>query len=105
VLRIMLAEGPRSPELIQIWQEDAINQIVPVIFAYLEHHMAKGTIRRIDPRTFAMMFAGSVLFIILTRDLVKVDFVQGLSNETLLREVPTVLFHGLILPQGDTQKE
>lgn len=100
VLGIILSEGARHPELLQIWEQDAITPVSGLVFGYLQHQVEQGNIRPIDPRVGGLLAAGTVVLTMIVRDLLKLQLLQGLSNETLAAQLTEVLTAGLILPPG-----
>lgn len=101
VLRIVLSEGPRNPEVVQIWMDTALGVMAPILLGYLQHQMELGRIRTLDPRVFAMMTAGSGLLLALTRDLLKIPLTADLSNETLIQNVTELLLAGLAVEKKE----
>lgn len=96
LVRIMLAEGPRNPELNQIWQEQIVDRVIPGLMGYLLHQLQKGTLRPVDPRVLHLIFIGPVLTAVLTRDLLQVPLLQDLTNAELARSLADGVLHGLL---------
>lgn len=101
LLRILLAEGPRNPDLVQIWQANVLTPGFGLLFGYLEQQMASGRIRRIDPRLVAIVANGPALTLILLRDLLGVGMAQDLTNEALIQSVSQMLLAGLATPEKE----
>lgn len=103
ILRIVLAEGPRNPELSQIWQSRAVGPLIPVLLGYLEHQIDQGALRRMDPRVMAMMLNGPVMATVIMRDFLQVPLVEGLTNDALAAQLAEAVLNGVLLeeePEG-----
>jgi AcrR family transcriptional regulator len=97
LLRIVLAEGPRNPDVAEIWGSQVIAPAIKLFFGYAQHHMDLGTIRRMDPRAIFLMIQGPVLAAIVTRDLLKLPMVQDLSNEMVAQQILDTVLPGFLI--------
>lgn len=105
VLRILLAEGPRNPALVRIWEEQVVGEASMVLLRYLQSQMEAGRIRQMDPRIIAMMLLGPVMMATMTRDVLGVNLVQDLSDEELAQQLTEVLLPGLFAFAPMPEKE
>lgn len=101
IMRILLAEGPRNPEIVRIWQEQAIGAVAPIILQYLQEQMDRGRLRPMDPRLVAIQLVGPVLMTMLVRDLLHISLGEGLTNEVLIHGLTEGVLKGLILPDKE----
>lgn len=96
IVRIVLAEGPRNPEVAAIWQEQVLGRMLPVLLGYLQHQMEQGTIRKVDPRILLLMVNGTAFTTFLVRDLIKVPLLQDLGNQEVAQQLTQTLLNGLL---------
>lgn len=101
ILRILLAEGPRNPELVGIWQEQAISAMAPILLQYVQEQMDRGRLRPMDPRVLMVQLIGPVLITMLLRDLLRIPLGEGLTNEVLIQGLLDGVLKGLILPDKE----
>ncbi|HYG58460.1 MAG TPA: TetR/AcrR family transcriptional regulator [Symbiobacteriaceae bacterium] len=96
LLKIILSEGIRNPEIVTMWQAHAVGPVAGVIFGYFQDQMEKGTLRRMDPRMFGILLNGSVMALILARDMLGLPIAQEIDNDTFLLELSHMQLHGFI---------
>ena len=101
ILRVLLAEGPRNPELVGIWQEQAISAMAPILLQYVQEQMDRGRLRPMDPRVLMVQLIGPVLITMLLRDLLRIPLGEGLTNEVLTQGLLDGVLKGLILPDKE----
>ena len=101
ILRVLLAEGPRNPELVGIWQEQAISAMAPILLQYVQEQMDRGRLRPMDPRVLMVQLIGPVLITMLLRDLLRIPLGEGLTNEVLIQGLLDGVLKGLILPDKE----
>ncbi|MGE5481996.1 MAG: TetR/AcrR family transcriptional regulator [Bacteroidota bacterium] len=95
LLRIVLAEGPRDPSIVAIWEEMLLDILGP-LFPYLQHHMARGNIRQMDPRLFMLMLQGPVLMAVIARDLLKIIMYHDLTYDELVETLAETTLTSLL---------
>lgn len=95
ILRILLLEGPRNPELIEMYQANILGQFLPLVLEYFQHQMDLGRITSMDPRLCGLMLAGSFIALIIARDVLKFDAWQDLTNEMLLDKLAAITLPAL----------
>ena len=95
LLRIVLSEGPRDPEIVEAWQSYAIGPMAPMIFSYMQQQMEHGTIRSMDPRIVGLLLLAPNIFLVLIRDMLQLPLAEGLDSETFLAELNHTLLYGL----------
>lgn len=105
ILRILMSEGPRNPALVRIWEEQIIGGASMVLIGYLQSQMEVGNIRQMDPRITAMMLLGPIMMTTMTRDVLGISLVQGLSDEELAQHLTEVLLPGLLQFTAMPEKE
>jgi AcrR family transcriptional regulator len=98
LIRIILSEGPRNPDIAQIWATHVIGPLMPVILGYFMGQIDAGNLRPVDPRYLGLMMAGSVITLILVRDLLKLDLAQTIDTQEYARFLSDALLFGLTLP-------
>lgn len=96
LLRILLAEGPRNPEIVAMWRSQALETVLPPLLGYVQSQIEKGTIRPMDPRLFNLLLYGPIMALLLTRDLLRVPLVQDIDNEAFLEQLQQTLVSGLL---------
>lgn len=96
LLRIILSEGARHPELVSIWESHAIGPLSTIMFSYLRHQTDLGRLKPIDPRALFLMTGGPLLALTLVRDILGLPMVADITNEELARNVMEMLLPGLI---------
>jgi AcrR family transcriptional regulator len=100
LLRIVLAEGPRNPEIVQIWSEQAVGPGMQLLTAYLQHQVELGNLRPIDPPVMLLLLQGPLIATVVLKDLVGVPELAEVQLESVMQ---TAL--QLILPALQTKKE
>ncbi|MFO7173392.1 MAG: TetR/AcrR family transcriptional regulator [Bacillota bacterium] len=95
VIRILLAEGPRDPSLVAIFQEEVYGNIGAVL-GYLEQQMAQGKVRPMDPRVFLLFFQGPLLAMVIFRDLLRLGPYRDLPNPALVEPLAETILAGLV---------
>lgn len=96
LVSIVLAEGPRHPELAEIWRTQIIDRLAPVLISYLQGQAAAGRIRPVDPRVMVMLLVGPVLMTVIARDLLRVPFMQSLADDDLVNGIVDIVCTGLL---------
>lgn len=96
LIRLLLAEGPRNPELVQIWSHHLFSPVVAEVLKSLTYQMDRGAIRRLDPRVVYLMAVGSLLSAFIVRDLLRLPYMQDLNDERLVDQVVEALLYGLL---------
>lgn len=96
VLRIVMAEGPRNPEVARIYREQAIDAVTQFILSYLTHQMERGTVRRMPPQVLMMFVAGPLMATVITRDFLRLPVMTGVTNEELVRQMTETLIPALL---------
>lgn len=100
LLRIILAEGPRNPEIAQIWSEQAVGPAMHLLIAYLEHQVELGHLKPVDPKVMLLMLMGPLFTGVILKELVAVPELASVT----LEDVPQTAID-LILPSLQTTKE
>lgn len=100
LLRIILAEGPRNPELTQIWSEQAIGPGMQLLTAYLQHQVELGHLKPIDPKVMLLLLQGPLMAGVVLQNLVAVPELAEANLDDVLRGALT-----LVLPALQTTKE
>lgn len=95
VLSIILAEGAHHPELVEAWQAQVINRAAGALVGYLDHQMQLGRLRRLDPRALLVIVVGPVIATVMSRDILKIPLLTGLTNDILAESLTATLLHGL----------
>lgn len=86
LVRIVMAEGPRNPEVAAVWQERVIERVMPTFVGYLLHQMEIGNLRRVDPRVMILAISGPIVTTVFVRDLLKAPITQDLANDDLAEQ-------------------
>ncbi|WP_273379352.1 TetR/AcrR family transcriptional regulator [Symbiobacterium thermophilum] len=94
VLRIVLAEGPRRPEIRQIWI-DQISGIFELLAPFMMNAIASGRIRPVDPRLIFVLLQGPMMSTVIVRDLLQVPVLQGLTDDAVVDAVLETTLAGL----------
>ena len=103
LLRIVLAEGPRRPEIRQVWM-DQVAAIMELLGPYLESAAQDGHIRAMDPRLVFLLLHGPVLSTIIARDFLQVPALQGVSDEAVAHAVMETTFAGLLADRREENR-
>lgn len=105
IIRIIITEAPRNPELRKVWQDDVVGTIAPFLLTYLNHQKELGRIQPVDPRVVVTILLGPLIFLILARDMMQVDVLQGLTDESFIEQYPGLVLHGVSRPITSSDKE
>lgn len=100
LLRIVLAEGPRNPEITQIWSEQAVGPGIQLLTAYLQHQVELGQLKPIDPKVMLLLLQGPLIAAVVLKNLVAVPELAEVQLDDLLQATMN-----LILPALQTTKE
>lgn len=95
ILRVILADGPRHPELAQIWSQAFLGALAPPFVGYVQRQIELGRFPPMDPRALAILLNGPIIAGTILRDLLRVPLFQDLSSEDLIRQLLPVLLRGL----------
>ncbi|HWI52693.1 MAG TPA: TetR/AcrR family transcriptional regulator [Symbiobacteriaceae bacterium] len=98
IMRIVLSEGPRNPEVMEVYQKDVVGQMSPYVMKYIQHQMELGRIPEGDPRLTMVLLASPMLVMVILRDILKLDIVQGLSTEAVVRGIIEKTLPALLAP-------
>jgi AcrR family transcriptional regulator len=101
IMRLVLLEGPRNPELMDIYQNDVIHQTAPVVMKYIEHQMDQGRLRSMDPRILFLLLASPLVFTVLVRDILKIELLKDLTNEQVAGEIAHTILPALLGPNKE----
>ena len=94
VLRIVLAEGPRRPEIREIWI-DQLSRVLELVAPYMMHAIASGRFRPVDPRLVFVLLQGPMLSTVIVRDLLQVPALEGVTNDAVVDAVLETTLAGL----------
>lgn len=97
MLRIVLAEGPRNPEVLEVYNSQVLGQIAPLIMRYFTHHMEQGHIKPMDPRLFALLLNSSVFVGVILRDILKLEFLKDLTADKIARGIIETLLPAMLV--------
>lgn len=100
LISILLSEGPRSPELVELWQSQFVAPASSILFEYIRVQVERGTIRPIDPRTLFLMMGGPIISGTIMRDLVKLPVMEGLDTQALADRIKEVVLPALLIQPG-----
>jgi AcrR family transcriptional regulator len=100
LLRLILAEGPRHPEIVEIWREQAVSPGVQLLTAYIGHQVERGTLQPIDPRLMLLLLQGPLIATVILQSLIALPELADVEIDDLLQAMLT-----LILPALQTAKE
>ncbi|MBP2018683.1 AcrR family transcriptional regulator [Symbiobacterium terraclitae] len=95
VLKIVLAEGPRRPEIRQAWI-DQTAAILEMLTPFIMHAIAAGQIRPVDPRLAFMLLQGPIMSAVVLRDLLQIPFMQGIENDAVVDALLEITLPGLM---------
>lgn len=98
LFRIVLAEGPRHPEVVAAWQNQMVGPMIPLVLGYIQHQMDQGRLRRVDPRVLGMMVNGPLFLMMIVRDLLKLEVAKDIDTEQFADALIHTLMAGLLLP-------
>lgn len=100
LLRIVLAEGPRNPEITQIWSEQAVGPGIQLLTAYLQHQVELGYLKPIDPKVMLLLLQGPLMTGVVLKELVAVPELAQVKIDDVMQAILN-----LILPALQTAKE
>ncbi|WP_374711661.1 TetR/AcrR family transcriptional regulator [Symbiobacterium terraclitae] len=95
VLKIVLAEGPRRPEIRQAWI-DQTAAILEMLTPFIMNAIAAGQIRPVDPRLAFMLLQGPIMSAVVLRDLLQIPFMQGIENDAVVDALLEITLPGLM---------
>jgi len=96
LVRIVLSEGARNPEVVEVFEGQAIGQIVPLMLKYLQRQIDLGRIPAMDPLAVAALINGPIVAMVIMRDILKLGLAQGLTNEAVTQGIIGTLLPGLL---------
>lgn len=101
LVRILLTEGPRHPEVVEIYESQGIGQVIPLLFRYLQHQMDLGRIPKMEPLAVAALLMGPIVATLIMRDLLQLGLAQRLTNEAMVRGIIERTLPGLLSPNKE----
>jgi AcrR family transcriptional regulator len=101
LLRIVLSEGPRNPEIATIWATHAVGPMMPFVFGYIQHQMDQERLRRIDPKIAGVMLVGPILMLTIVRDVLGLELAKDIDPQEFTRTVAETILAGLTLPHKE----
>lgn len=100
LLKVILSEGPRSPELVQIWTDQAVGPGIQLISNYLRHQMEIGNLKPLDPRVMLLLVQGPMIMTLFMKEFLAVPGLAGVELEAV---GDAILSH--VLPSLLAEKE
>jgi AcrR family transcriptional regulator len=100
LLKVILSEGPRSPELVQIWTEQAVGPGIQLVTSYLRHQMEAGKLKPLDPRVMLLLVQGPLIMTLIMKEFLALP---GLAGVELDAVGDAILNH--VLPSLLAEKE
>ncbi|MDF2629741.1 MAG: TetR family transcriptional regulator [Symbiobacteriaceae bacterium] len=97
IVRIVLTEAPRNPEIGAIYQSQVMGEVVPLLIKYFQHQMDLGRMKPMDPRLTAILMVGPIIAGLIMRDVLKVDLARGVATETLAQGIIDTLIPGMLV--------
>jgi AcrR family transcriptional regulator len=97
ILRIVLAEAPRHPEIREIYQSQIMSEVAPLLMRYLKRQMELGRIREMDPRLPTILMIGPIIAGLILREILKIDIAQDVTTDMLARGIIDMLLPGMLL--------
>jgi hypothetical protein len=94
LLRLLVADGPKFPDLVDYYHEQIPRVGHEMIKAVIQDGIAKGEIRPVDPDTAAHLITGPILAEIMRRLLLAVRL---LPLEQLIETHLDIMFNGLLV--------
>lgn len=104
VLRIVLAEGPRHPELVRLWEE-RVAAWFGALLPYLNQQMAQGRLQTTDPKLFMLALHGPLLAAVIARDFLQFPLFQSLQNQALVEYLCQHVLAPMLRPPTPPVKE
>lgn len=95
IIRIVLAEAPRHPEVREIYQTQIMGDVAPLLLRYLKRQMDLGRIQEMDPRLPAIMMVGPIIAGLILRDIIKLDMAQDITTDMLAQGIIATLLAGM----------
>jgi TetR/AcrR family transcriptional regulator, mexJK operon transcriptional repressor len=95
VLRVVLGEAIRRPELAKLFTEIGPNRAFRLLAVYLMEQMERGVLRRTDPAAAVRCFMGPLFLYVLSREVLQMPDSLELEPETVLATTVDVFLHGM----------
>lgn len=97
IIRIIMSEAPRNPEIGAIYQTQIMGEVAPLLLKYFQRQMELGRMREMDPRLTAILMVGPVIAGLILRDVIKVDLARGVTTEMLAQGIIDALLPGMLV--------
>lgn len=101
IVRIVLSEGSRSPEVLEAYRTHVVAKLMPHVVQYLKRQMELGRVPEMDPRVFVILLASPIVATVILRDILKIDFLQDLGSETVARGITEITLPALLTPKKE----
>jgi hypothetical protein len=95
LIRIYLPESIHDPEIAKLGLP-VIQDVVKLLADYLTSKMESGELRRTDARLAAQIFLGSIMDLVLMRQIVHDSIVLEYSRQQIVDHLVTTTMHGLL---------
>ncbi|HYF90705.1 MAG TPA: TetR/AcrR family transcriptional regulator [Symbiobacteriaceae bacterium] len=96
IMRMILSEGPRNSEVMEVYQRDVIGQVAPLALRYVQRQMDLGHLRTMDPRLLSLLVNGPLMMLVITRDFLKLDVAQDLTNDMVIAGIAQTILPAVI---------
>lgn len=91
IMRILLSEGPRFPEIVKNWQAATIEPVASLFQSYVQRQIQLGRLPAVNPRLPMVLLQGPIVLTMIFRDLLHLDLTEGLTNEVLTHDLTALL--------------
>lgn len=97
---IIMREVVRFPRLAEIYRNEVLDRVIPVMIGLFERGIADGFLRPIDPELTVRSIMGPIILHILLAEVFGVVPKGGLALDRLIDNHLIILFDGLAVPKG-----
>ncbi len=104
LIRLMLRENEREPELVKALGEIIVSRAVGPISRYFNHQIALGNLRPMNTDYAAQAFFGMLISLILRRNILLEPVSQAMNTEEYVDAAVSIFLQGMITKEGAEAK-
>ena len=95
-IRMLLGEAMRRKEFAAILSEIMVGRMFTMMTGFFQSHIDKGSIRAIDPEVATLRFAGSLISLLMMREVLKLPAVCAMNLDELEDQLVDDFLQGLL---------
>lgn len=99
--KLVFREVLGFPELAQMYREEVLDKVIPVIIGLIRKGIDQGYLRPVDPELTIRSIIGPIMLHVAMAEIFGITTKDGFAADKLIDNHLTILFDGLSAPQGN----